>query len=437
MKYLIGVFFILSCWLHVTAQRNFQSPLNIGDSFPYSIVHSLLQNDSTITQPLHLKNKVLILDFWNIWCAACIQAFPKMDSLQNTFSKDLQVVLVTKNNADEVNRLFKRIKIPRPDIPSITSDSILNQWFPHEGDPLHVWINKKGKVEFITYGYNATESHISKMLDGDELNLSRRDNNSIDFKQPIISEANSFLLKNVESYSTISRLYSLTSNAQLVIKKDTVTNNPTYLRITNATIPALFQLAFAKDLFGTEINMKQLVKNNRLLIETQNVQSLFYPRDPGELDKWNTENLYSYEINIPGGSNLDIYKLMQQDLNRYFRFKGILEKRWKNCLVLVRKNNSDKMKTKDKSVYPFFKYSKDSSIIKNSPLQSTLVKQLIYLNANKSYPIIDETKYTNPVDITLLSPLHDLTLLKRALDAYGLDIKMKKRKIDLLIIKDR
>lgn len=420
-----------------SAQQNPQHRLNIGDSIPYSIIQSLLGNASTDTQHITLENKVIILDFWNIWCAACIKSFPKIDSLQQQFSRDLQFVLVTQNTTPQVDNLFKRIQTQRPGVPMINSDSLLNQLFPHQGDPLHVWINKGGRIAFITYGYNATESHISNMLKGEQLQLARRNDANIDYQEPIISETNGFLIKEVQGYSTIAQLFKYTGNTQTVIKKDSLTGQPVFLRVMNASILKLFQIAFGKDLFKTEINVNQLVKNNRLIIQAHNRKSLFAPSDISELDTWRMDNLYSYEIKIPAGSGIDIYRMMQQDLNRYLMINGKLEKRWKNCLILVRNNKSDKMKTINDSDPPSFIYSNDSSIIKNSPLNSTLVKQLIYLNANKDYPIIDETNYSKPVDLTLHSTLYNLKSLRKALSYYGLNLQMARRKIDVLIISDK
>ena len=39
--------------------------------------------------------KVMVIEFWASWCGPCRKATPKMDELQKTFAKDVQVVAVS------------------------------------------------------------------------------------------------------------------------------------------------------------------------------------------------------------------------------------------------------------------------------------------------------------------------------------------------------
>lgn len=161
--------------LNVSAQKNARAGLQIGDTLPDLPFQEFLDISVPQMQLTDLKGKLVILDFWNVKCLACLQSMPKMASLQKRFGERIQIILITQNTRTEVETLFSRIKIQKPSLPFVIADTnYYKKLFPHVGDPLHVWINNKGVISAITDGHNATVSHIQSMLDGEKINLSVR-----------------------------------------------------------------------------------------------------------------------------------------------------------------------------------------------------------------------------------------------------------------------
>src|SRR5690606_9824760 len=103
------------------------------------------------------KGKLIILDFWATWCGACIEQFPKINSLQSKFKDKIQFILVnsknTGNTKESILNFMERKRIKDGTIvnaPIAAEDTLLNQLFPHLLIPHYVWINFNGKVVGVT-----------------------------------------------------------------------------------------------------------------------------------------------------------------------------------------------------------------------------------------------------------------------------------------------
>jgi hypothetical protein len=96
------------------------------------------------------------------------------------FGDKVKIVLITENNNSEVDRLFSKIKTPRPKLRMVVSDTLLIRKFPHTIVPHHVWVDKNKIVRFITDGHNATRENIRSFLDERALRLHFK-NDLIDF----------------------------------------------------------------------------------------------------------------------------------------------------------------------------------------------------------------------------------------------------------------
>ena len=386
------------------------------------------------------RGKFIILDFWNIGCLACIKAMPKMDSLQKAFSEKLQIILVTKNSEKEVKELFTRIKFPFPKLLSVKSDSTFTSLFPHAAEPFHVWIDDKGVVKYITEGYNATYEHINGFVQEKELGLLKVvKNENLTVEKSLLIESSSLLLENLHSYSVLLKgMHEKTLSKGFVTVKSTSDANLTSIRALNNPVASLFIFAFANELYDFEINPLNFRVNNRILFETRNNERFTMPSDQNKMDDWRKNNTFSYELYYPGIGTDSMHKIMQGDLNKYFDYYGRIEKRKIKCLVLVKSKPILNLKSKNPSVPGKYNYLDNGFVVQNMPISRSLLKALTNAKQDLKTPVINETKYSENVDLFLsANPTDDLSSLRKALRKIGMDLITVEREIKMLIITDK
>jgi thiol-disulfide isomerase/thioredoxin len=382
-----------------------------------------------------LKGKLVILDFWNIWCSSCISSMPKMEALQREFGDKIKVVLVTANSFKQGQALFTRIKKCPPSLPMIYSDTLLSRLFPHVAVPLHVWIGPDLRVEHITEAHNTSEKNIALTLEGKHLPFSiRKEISDLDLSAGLVKEV-SRLSPYLYAYSLLLKgLPSITSSGQVQVEKDSITKKVTRIQAVNASVLQLFTTAYSKDLFDFELLLTH-VKNNRTILEDSLARDLVFPRDASLVDEWTNRNLFGYEIVLPVDQEGDIYKSMQQDLNRYFRVEGHIEKRVVKGLALVKTTPPSSLIPVNCKGSPMARFSGNRLTVRNMPVKNSLLLQLVRANYTVDRPIVDETHYTEPVDMDIECSLNDFPCLRKELKRYGLDLVEKDVLLDVLVIR--
>lgn len=391
--------------------------IGIGEKVPSSIIKSY-------------KGKLVILDFWNTSCIPCIEAIPKMDSLQKVFADKIQIILVTKNNSPAVETLFNRIKIKRPDLPMITSDTVFSKLFPHNSVPHHVWIDTSGRVLYITDGYNATFDNISKVLNDNKIEVGyKKEFTDFDANAPLLTEGNGRLLHHLNYYSVIMAHIPEYGKGKNCIIIDTI-NKMTGLKLINVPLLNLYKIAF-----GSSISPTDFDNDNRIILEVADKSRFIWPLTNLSISTWKSENIYSYESMIPIINQKELFLIFQQDLNRYLPYDVKVESQKTKCLVLIRLSSSDKIKSKGGS--PSYISNSDGNLsIRNLPIQNSLFISLKANNSSLNMPIIDNTNYTENIDIDIKSRLNDIEGVRKELRRYNLDLIEKEVVIPMLVIRD-
>src|SRR5689334_15700736 len=120
---------------------NAQQPLSIGDTLPAKWIATLNNNllPGTSNFKSQISNGCIILDFFATYCTACIRELPKLDSLQQLFSNNIQIIIVAHEPWQKINALKKKNEVfANCKLPLIAGDSILNDLFPHQYLPHEV-----------------------------------------------------------------------------------------------------------------------------------------------------------------------------------------------------------------------------------------------------------------------------------------------------------
>lgn len=155
----------------------------VGDILPNTIAFkNVINYKSNSIRLSDLRGKLVILDFWSTYCTSCIQAFPHLDSLQQKYAGQVQILLVIREAGEYIteNKIKAFIAGFKKDhslgIPiAITSNDSTRQLFPHTGIPHYVWIDPYGRILAKTMSLFVTENYIETALaDYHEKELKRR-----------------------------------------------------------------------------------------------------------------------------------------------------------------------------------------------------------------------------------------------------------------------
>lgn len=122
-----------------------------------------LPNLSDTNQQFKLKkDKVTLIDFWEVWCGPCIKSFPEVEKLNKKYKKDLQIIgIVTESEESAVKLIEKK---------GVTFTNLLGNKSVHEeygvnSYPRYFLLDKNGIVKKEYYGFSEEiENEIKTMI---------------------------------------------------------------------------------------------------------------------------------------------------------------------------------------------------------------------------------------------------------------------------------
>ncbi|MFX1705729.1 redoxin domain-containing protein [Chitinophaga sp. CC14] len=424
MKRLFFLIGILLPFLHCLSQTIPVSSLNIGDQMPaVSPTHTVNFSSSQISLDLY-QGKLLLLDFWTTNCSSCIAGLAKLDSLQQQFNGRVQIISVTQEKNAIVRRFFANGKIHRPQLATITDDSLLHSYFPHASIPHVVWIDPTGKVLSFTYAEYVTADNIRMALAGKMNHLPvKSDIIPHDYTQPFMKPAIA-IGPNASVFYSILTGYS----PGLVMKSgiEIDSSSQTIRRYaTNWSAIELYLMALQK-----LINFPR----NQVRLDVAHPEKYLYSPDQGYFFDWQRRNAHCYEIRCPPGTTRkQLQAYMLDDLNRYLHISGGIQVLPVKCLIL--KKGSSFIPLSSKGGPAEIKTGTNGDILF---IRNTTIAALLYQlnNIQGIPPIIDSTGIADNLDLSLNIPYGNTTALKTALSRYGLTMTEELRQIEMLVITD-
>jgi thiol-disulfide isomerase/thioredoxin len=144
------------------------------DTFPDWKFQHVLNSCKPTLQLSEIKKPIIILDLWATWCKACVQHFPKLDSLQNQFADSICILLVnnsatSKDEPAKVKLFVQKFLKDHPGfaLPIVMDDSaLLRYYFPVMYLPHYVWLNKDRQIIAFTGSEQITSATIERALLG-------------------------------------------------------------------------------------------------------------------------------------------------------------------------------------------------------------------------------------------------------------------------------
>lgn len=120
--------------------------------------------DQEISSAL-FKGKPVLLDFWEVWCGACIVSLPKVQALYEKYKdRGLRVygIIHEKENLGTAKQIVQKKKI---DFPMLSGNVQSKKNYSINAVPVYILIEKSGKISFVSEGYPENlEELIQKIL---------------------------------------------------------------------------------------------------------------------------------------------------------------------------------------------------------------------------------------------------------------------------------
>lgn len=390
-------------------------PLNIGDTIPVDLELTNVYNYPVSKIRLSdLKGKLVILDFWSSSCGSCINLFPHLDSLQERFKNELQIILAntkseeTKDDLPKIKRTINGV-IQRSgrkiQMPVAYNSKKLDEFFPCIIIPHEVWIDKNGIVVGITSPEEVNYYNIKALLDGQKVAMRvKQDLFDYDFRKPLFIDGNAGNGNETLYRSLITaNIDGLASRAGVRRKGDEIVG----FYAINQTLLSLVRMAYGRE-----------IRCTRNLIFTSNKEAF--------------EKKYSYELIIPPTDIDAARNFFKNDLKRYFNVSVKKERRQVQCLVLKVSSPPHLTKRCEHAGIDIESATLHKYIRNYSP---SFVADL--LNDYSSIPIVDETKISSRICIDLPFDLGDIRQLQSAFKEIGFELSKENRELDVVVISDK
>ncbi|HVF95700.1 MAG TPA: DUF547 domain-containing protein [Flavisolibacter sp.] len=133
-----------------------------GDAFQTLPIRKALNTTVPLTSSAGFDNKLTIVDFFGTWCVPCLRALPHLTKLQESFRKELAVVLVSAETETQLAKFINaRNNFPFPVI--VDEDNTWNNSFQPPSLPFTVVVKNK-RVLAITDAASITEDAVKQWL---------------------------------------------------------------------------------------------------------------------------------------------------------------------------------------------------------------------------------------------------------------------------------
>jgi thiol-disulfide isomerase/thioredoxin len=367
-----------------------------------------------------LGDKLIILDFWATYCPPCRRLLPLYDSIQREMGDKVQFILVTHEDAAKAATFLKQSGYI---LPSAVSDVALSKKFPHHSIPHEVWI-RNNKVIAVTFGEDVTRAAILRALQGAGPGLAQKaDDMHFNESEPLLVGGNG-------------------GNGPVIYQSMVTPYNPALNSIAGLQHTPRGIVAFAlnasplsawRQAFRRIDPMLDL--SNRYIVELPDSLREVVGDTSEPYYQWVKKYGFCYSLVLPPAIHGDVGRFMLSDLNRFFEncygITAKLEQRKINCLVISRIPGAVPLGTKGGE--PKISIGSAGISVRNTPFHD-LVMELAYTFRRLPAPLVDETGYTQPVDIEISGDASDIEHLQQSLKPYGLELHAALRSVTMVVI---
>ena len=304
--------------------------LNIGDKIPQSLWDTPLHvvnhptGQNTIKLSEYRNKKLIILDFWAVWCASCVESLGKIQHKLNYNQSDIAFIPVTSNADSVVTKFQHSNKVAGEwQFPLVVGDKLLKQLFQHSSISHFVWLSNDGTVLAFTSSEYITDSQLQKGLEGDFADVKMKiDQIDFNVNQPLLVAELADSKGQYTGFRTFLTGVVPTSGLQSL---DSLGLTRRYF--VNTTLRSLCMDAMT-GIKGVKLAKKKIVYD----VEDQNI---YFNKMQGNADVWNQKHGLCYEAILPGMIKPSGFRAtLKEDLQRHFNIKLTIEERPISVIVL-------------------------------------------------------------------------------------------------------
>lgn len=409
--------------------------LKAGDLVPDITMDSVINYRKSRLKLSDFNNKFIIIEIWSHTCRACILGFPKIDSLQKKFAKDVQFIAVCASDRKSTQALFAKLKnIKMPDIPFVVSDSIVKSRFPHNFVPWQIWLDRDRKVRYISDGSFTNDENIALLIEGKQPKIREVSYlNTSNMNLPLVFEENGKWLDKVEFYSYLSHTILGRSVRNSTIRtEDNISTHPNIIRRNGQDAFSIVRDAFEE---GNKYDFN-LYSNVELL----GIDSFKFLRPAKPQLEWYQKHSYSYELKVPAERAKETYKMMQEDVTRYFNLDVSIFKKNIPCYVLEVTGSINKLRSLGGSSYSNFSLANDTPVrvIRNLPIAKLTYKLKFLIERDLQMLFVDNTDILFNIDLNISNDNFEslrIENINKELQKYGLQLVLKPWEQNILKIK--
>ncbi len=412
--------------------------LKIGDEVPDFEIEKIINYTKKEARISDFKDQLLIVDFWSTGCSGCVNALPKMESLQKKFGDRLRILPVTYENEWKVKSFWNRNKYTSQltILPSVVEDKSFAAYFKHLSIPHEVWIYR-GKVIGITGPDYVDSLNIQKVLGGDMVDWPVKN----DFYVYNGRQAPIFKFEENQPTSYVAiREYrpesSITGGEGIITDTLHSLKRVFYL---NSSILNIYFLNLSKISNNlSKVPPATIESGNFVTWEVKDNRKYCKGRSEYEAE-WMRKNAICFEAIHPiSCSDLDISRKTIEQMNSMLSLDVRWEKRLEKVLVLVKKTPTDQLKSKTKIEDHDYHYSFNGT--KHRFLDISLNAFVNMMNRAEGMPYVyNGTGFseTFTVDMELdFKSWNDIVAIRKAIQKYGLDLREEKRLVDKLVFSE-
>ncbi|MCY1662576.1 TlpA family protein disulfide reductase [Chryseobacterium sp. SL1] len=402
--------------------------LHVGDQVPNIFLKELLNYKKGAADLNEFMDKPLIIDMWFAECGSCIDAMPKLDSLQKQYNGKLNILLSTFQPKEKAIKTFAEVrKLENLKFTQVVSDSALLSLFPARLFPHQIWIDKNRTVVAITVGDSTNQKYVEKFIRGEKINFKEKIDN-MDYlmakgAEPLISYLYGRDRDKILKYSYLSRYrpdFSSGSGWEVDTASKTIRYN-----LRNTWFAELYAIAYTGSLPEKFNWHTDLIRNDTISLSN-------------EPDFKNFSNIFCFDVICPNVDKTKVSEYMVNELDQAFNLKSHSEKRMLDCYIISTIGTGSRYLTplrQDKR-----SEFQNQSLVANKKITVNkffpkLLEDIFQLYPIK--PVYFENLFKGKWNFEFVWKPDDLKSMNEELKKFDLQISLEKRERDVIVLENR